>query len=133
MRTRVLILSVLALAACSPKPQAEAQTPQAMPAAAAAADATTAAAPTGSYECWANGEARMLMNFTVTAPGAYTASDNSTGTFTIAGDGTATFTGYEGEIMPEGFTINYHLAQGRPTFSFMGTGGAEAAFCEHTG
>lgn len=128
---RLLFVSVLALCACS-KPQAEAQ--PVAPAQPATADAPAAdgaaTAPAGNYECWSSGEANLTLNFTVTGPGQYTASDGSTGTFTIAGDGTATFTGYEGDVMPDGFTINYHLAQGRPTFSFMGPGGGEAAFCE---
>jgi len=131
----ILLLSALALAACA-RPANNAQaadTPVQAPAAEAAAVPAAGAAstvPAGNYECWANGEANLTLNFTVTGPGRYTASDGSTGTFTVADDGTATFTGYEGDVMPAGFTINYHLAQGRPTFSFIGTSGGEAAFCE---
>ena len=133
-----LTLSLIAMAACN-KPAAEAQSTETQAtnalaatdtAAPAAAEAGGLSAPNGDYECWANGQARMLLNFTVTAPGKYTASDGTTGTFTIAPDGVVTFTGYEAEVMPANFTIVYHVPEGHPTFSFRGNSG-EAAFCEH--
>jgi len=87
--------------------------------------------PLGSYLCWANGSARMLLNFTVTSAGHYHAADGTSGTFTFNPATTAiVFTGYEGNVMPAGFTSIYHVPQGRPTVSFRGTGGAEAAFCQ---
>ncbi len=85
----------------------------------------------GSYECWGNGSPRMLMNFTVTAPGHYRASDDSTGTFTFdAASKKVVFTGYMKEVMPDGFVAIYHTPQGKPTVSFRGPSGAEAEYCE---
>lgn len=73
----------------------------------------------------------MLLNFTVTSPGHYKAADGTTGTFSYNPTTTAiAFTGYEGNVMPPGFTSIYHVPQGRPTVSFRGTGGAEASFCQ---
>lgn len=88
--------------------------------------------PTGSYECWANGAARMLMNFTVTAPGRYTDSDGKAGRFALdAASGKVTFQGglLDG-AMPDGFIAVFHAPGGKPTVSFRSPRGAEAAFCE---
>lgn len=88
--------------------------------------------PVGSYECWANGAARMLMNFTVTAPGRYTDSEGKAGRFVLdAGTGRVTFQGglLDG-AMPDGFVAVYHAPGGKPTVSFRSPRGAEAAFCE---
>ncbi|HEX2591630.1 MAG TPA: hypothetical protein VHL34_09050 [Rhizomicrobium sp.] len=85
----------------------------------------------GAYECWGNGEARMLMNFTVTGAGTYKGSDNSTGKFTLTGN-TVTFTsGSLNGVMPDGFVAKYEIRKGIPTVSFVGPSGAEAQFCEH--
>jgi hypothetical protein len=92
---------------------------------------TAAAVAAGDYECWAFGEARMLLNFTVTGTGTYRASDDSVGTFTYdAATGIIVFTGYLADSMPSGFTAKYYEPKGTPTVSFRGRGGAEASFCE---
>jgi len=111
--------------ACSAQPKPDGAIPAAQPAGAASA------VPLGSYQCWANGSARMLLNFTVTSAGHYHAADGTDGTFTYNPSTTAiVFTGYEGKVMPPGFTSIYHVPQGRPTVSFRGTGGAEVSFCQ---
>lgn len=97
-----------------------------------AAAAQSPGMPTGSYECWANGAARMLMNFQVTAPGRYTDSEGKPGQFTLdAGTGRVSFQGgmLDG-AMPDGFIAVFHTPGGRPTVSFRSPRGAEAAFCE---
>ncbi|MGE0715697.1 MAG: hypothetical protein AB7P02_09650 [Alphaproteobacteria bacterium] len=97
----------------------------------AAATAAVKAVATGSYECWANGQARMLMNFTVTGAGAYRASDGSNGRFTLSpATGAVAFTGYMKDVMPDGFVAVYHEKNGKPTVSFRSPRGSEAAFCE---
>ena len=85
----------------------------------------------GKYECWAYSRPRLLLNFQVTGPGRYTASDGSASTFTFdPGSKAIRFSGYLGNVMPEGFTSIYHEPHGKPTVSFRGRGGAEASFCE---
>lgn len=117
---------LLALAAA---PAAQAQTrpkPATPPAPAAAAQMKP-----GSYECWANGSARMGMNFTVTGPGAYK-NDSGPGKYTIGAGGRLTLTGPMLESLPTGFYALYEVRKGTPTVSFQGRSG-EAAFCEWAG
>lgn len=86
----------------------------------------------GGYECWANGQARLLMNFSIRSSSQYTGSDGKPGTYSLdAATGRVTFTGgaLDG-VMPQGFFALYHAPQGRPTVSFRGRSGSEAAFCE---
>jgi len=86
----------------------------------------------GSYECWANGQARMLLNFKIKSPTQYTGSDDKPGNYTYnAASGAIAFKGgaLDG-VMPEGFTSIYHEPKGHPTVSFRGKSGAEASFCE---
>jgi hypothetical protein len=86
----------------------------------------------GAYECWANGEARPLMNFSIRGASQYVGSDGKSGAYRLDPATTRlTFTGgaLDG-IMPAGFSAVYHVPQGRPTVSFRGRSGAEAAFCE---
>lgn len=93
--------------------------------------ASGAAMPAGVYECWANGEARGLMNFTVSGAGAYSGTDGKPGRFTVDAAGHVTFTGGAMDgAMPDGYAAVYHLAQGRPTLSIMSPRGAEAVFCQ---
>lgn len=87
----------------------------------------------GSYECWAWGQARMLMNFKVTSDKRYTNEDgkkkgdyaysSSTGLITFKG-------GHLDGILPKGFTAVYHEKNNKPTVSFRGSSGSEAQFCE---
>lgn len=85
----------------------------------------------GSYECWANGSARMLLNFTITGPGRYTASDGSKGTFTFdPGSKAINFTGYERDVLPSGVHTIYHEPQGKPAVSFRNGSNSEISFCE---
>ena len=96
-----------------------------------AADAPASVA-TGSYECWANGEARLLMNFTVKSANQYLDSDQKAGGYQYdARTGKVTFKGggLDG-AMPDGFVAIYHVPKGRPTVSFRSPRGSEAAFCE---
>jgi hypothetical protein len=116
-----------AAAASAAQPAAGAATP------AASSSAADGGVTAGAYDCWANGEARPLMNFTVRAGGRYVGADGKAGTYRLdAATQRITFSGgaLDG-VMPSGFSAIYHLAQGRPTVSFRGRGGGEAAFCEH--
>ncbi|HET7843642.1 MAG TPA: hypothetical protein VFL14_05800 [Xanthomonadales bacterium] len=100
-------------------------------ASATAADDGAAAVPLGDYECWAFGEARMLLNFAVTGDGTYRASDGSESTFAFdPATGAIRFAGYLAESMPDGFTAKYYTPNGKPTVSFRGRSGSEASFCE---
>ena len=86
----------------------------------------------GSYECWANGEARLLMNFSIKDATRYTDSENKPGTYSYdANSGRITFKGgaLDG-VMPTGFVSIYHEPKGKPTVSYRSGRGAEAAFCE---
>lgn len=93
-----------------------------------------AAVAVGGYECWANGQARMLMNFTIRDASRYTGSDGATGTFSF--DAATTRITFKGGaldgVMPAGFYAIYHSVQGRSKVSFMGPGGAEATFCDRS-
>jgi hypothetical protein len=93
--------------------------------------ASAASMAMGSYECWGNGEARLLMNFTVTGSGTYKGSDDSIGHFTLTGNRVNFTSGSLNGVMPDGFVANYVMRQGVPTVSFVGPSGAEAQFCEH--
>ena len=90
----------------------------------------------GSYECWGNGSARMLLNFKVSGKDRYTdpegkergsfAYNQSTGAITFKG-------GHLDGVMPIGFTSIYHEPKTRPTVSFRSARGAEASFCGRAG
>ena len=72
------------------------------------------------------------MNFTVSGANHYAGTDNKPGTFSFdPATSRVVFTGgtLDG-VMPAGSYVIYHVLQGRPTVSFMGAGGAEAAFCQ---
>jgi hypothetical protein len=83
----------------------------------------------GAYECWANGYARMNMNFTVTGAGSYRNASGA-GRFSMGPGGRLQLTGPMLESMPDGFVAVYHEPNGTPTVSFRSPRGAEAAFCE---
>ncbi len=90
----------------------------------------------GTYECWANGAARMLMNFKVIGDGRYSNEDgNEKGVFVYdPASGVMTFQGgHLDGVMPEGFKAVYQERQGRPVLSFISRSGGEAAFCERVG
>ena len=90
----------------------------------------------GSYECWAWGKPRMLLNLKVTAPGRYSDPDGSKkGSFVLARDsGRLTFKGgHLDGAMPDNFTAVYHEKNNKPTISFRGASGSEASFCERVG
>lgn len=90
----------------------------------------------GTYECWANGAARMLLNFKVTGDGRYSNEDgNEKGRFAYdVGSGQVTFMGgHLDGAMPDGYKAIYHEDHRRPTVSFRSARGSEAAFCERPG
>jgi hypothetical protein len=100
--------------------------------AAAPAPATAAGgAAVGAYECWANGQPRLLMNFQIRSATAYIGADGKPGTYSVDPTGKIAFRGgaLDG-IMPAGFSSRYYSPQGRPTVSYRGPGGGEATFCE---
>ncbi len=108
----------------------------ALPAPPARANAPVVAArgmPPGKYECWAFNTPRLLLNFAVTGPGRYIASDGSAGSFFHDGaSGAVRFTGYLAEVVPEHWQVIYHEPNGKPTVSFRNRG-SEASFCEKAG
>lgn len=87
----------------------------------------------GSYECWGNGSARMLLNFTVRSASQYTGSDGKPGSFSVDANGRITFKGgaLDG-AMPSGFYAVYYEPEGLPTVSFRSPRGTEASFCQKT-
>jgi Caspase domain len=86
----------------------------------------------GMYECWGNGQARTLMNFTVRDASHYAGSYNGTGTFSFDAETTRiTFKGGSLDgVLPDGWYAIYHAVRGRPTISFVSEAGAAATFCE---
>jgi len=87
----------------------------------------------GDYQCWANGQARMLLNFSVLSANQYRDSEGKTGAFTIdPSNGRMAFKGGSLDgFLPAGFYAMYHTPQGRPTVSFRNSGGSEVTFCQH--
>lgn len=86
----------------------------------------------GSYECWANGQARALLNFTARSGGQYIGADGRSGSFSWdARTQRITFRGGSLDgVFPPGFYAIYHEPQGRPTVSFRNARDSEVAFCE---
>jgi hypothetical protein len=97
-----------------------------------AASGGSGALATGSYECWANGQARMLLNFSIRSSSQYIGSDGQPGTYSYDPASTrVTFkTGALNGVMPAGFYAIYHAPQGRQTVSFRSASGNEASFCQ---
>ncbi|HEY3743367.1 MAG TPA: hypothetical protein VGL53_26150 [Bryobacteraceae bacterium] len=87
----------------------------------------------GSYQCWSNGQARMLLNFTIRSAGQYTGSDGRPGRYSF--DPATQRISFSGGSLRNafgpGYHSIYHAPQGRPTVSIRSerTGG-EAAFCQ---
>jgi hypothetical protein len=86
----------------------------------------------GSYECWANGEARMLMNFRIASTTQYVDSEGKSGTYAVNGGRIAFRGGLLDGVMPAGFYATYEMVQGRPKVSFRNSGGSEVQYCEWT-
>lgn len=86
----------------------------------------------GSYACWANGRARMLLNFTIKSATQYAGSDGKPGSYSYASStGRVMFKGGSLDgAMPEGYTTIYHEPKGLPTVSFRSERGSEASFCQ---
>jgi len=88
--------------------------------------------PAGKYTCWANGQARMFLNFTASPGGKYVGADGKPGTFSL--DQSTQRISFKGGAldgaMPAGFFAIYHEPQGRPTVSFRSERNSEAAFCQ---
>lgn len=86
----------------------------------------------GKYECWGNGQARLLLNFSVRSATEYIGSDGKPGTYSYdASTNRVTFkTGALNGVMPAGFYGFFYAPQGRPTLSFRSPRGSEASFCQ---
>ena len=86
----------------------------------------------GSYECWANGEARMLMNFSILNGSQYKDSNGKTGSYSLDGNSRISFHGGSLDgAMPAGYYGVYYAPQGRPTVSYRSQrSGAEVTFCQ---
>ena len=90
----------------------------------------------GTYECWAWGKPRLLMNFKVTSTKNYSNHDgDKKGAFAYATTtGLINFKGgHLDGVLPTGFTAVYHEKNNKPTVSFRGRSGSEAQFCERVG
>ena len=87
----------------------------------------------GPYKCWSNGQARMLLNFTIGGGGQYTGSNGAPGRYAFdPASQRITFTGgsLENAFGP-GFYSIYHAPQGRPTVSIRSErSGGEVSFCQ---
>ena len=112
----------------APAAQAAGQADKAPVAAAGGSDNVAA----GAYLCWANGQARMLMNFKVTGANQYVGTDGKPGR--IGFDSVTQRVSFKGGsldgVMPDGFHAVFYSPQGRPTVSFRGPSGSEAVFCQ---
>lgn len=98
--------------------------------AAAPPQAMAGVAP-GAYQCWANGEARMLLNFTVLGGNQYRDSEGHTGALALDARGRMTFRGGNLDgFLPAGFYAVYYAPGGRPTVSFRSSSGSEVTFCQ---
>lgn len=86
----------------------------------------------GDYQCWANGQARPLMNFKALGNGQYRDNEGHLGKLSVnASDGHVMFNGgnLDGfEAM--GYRAVYSAPGGRPTVSFRNSGGSEVQFCQ---
>lgn len=96
---------------------------------AAAAPADAGAVRVGSYECWANGEARMPMNFTIRNATQYVDSEGKVGTYAVNGGRIAFRGGVLDGVFPAGFYSTYEIYMGRPKVSFRNSGGSEIQYC----
>ena len=86
----------------------------------------------GTYECWANGRARGMMNFKITGPGRYTDSEAKAGGFRLdEASGRMSFQGglLDG-VLPAKFYMIYYAPKGHPTLSIRNGEGSEITFCE---
>ncbi len=100
--------------------------------AAPAAGSGGGALPSGNYECWANGQARLLQTFTTRSKTQYTGSDGVAGTYSLdPNTGRLQFHGgaLDG-VLPKGFYMMYHAPKGMPTVSFRNSQGSEVSYCE---
>lgn len=87
----------------------------------------------GLYECWAWGQARMLLNVTITGDSTYRGeASGETGTYSLNGNTLTWDSGPLKGIMPDGFTTVFEVREGVPTISYLGTSGSEASFCQNT-
>ena len=86
----------------------------------------------GAYECWANGQARPLLNFTALGNRQYRDAEGHIGAMNIdPATGRVTFRGGNLDgFLPAGFSAVYHAPKGHPTLSFRNSGGSEIQFCE---
>jgi hypothetical protein len=86
----------------------------------------------GSYKCWAYGQPRMLLNFTIRDATQYTGSDGKAGTYSFDSKTTRIVFkgGFLDGVMPKGFYTIYHEPQGMPTVSFRGPSNSEASYCQ---
>ena len=82
----------------------------------------------GQYECWANNRARLMLNFTLQPNGRYTDANGERGTYSFDGRRVA----FRGGAL-DGQRPVYEIRRRRPTASFIGASGAEAAICEAVG
>lgn len=83
---------------------------------------------TGQYECRANNRARQTLNFTLQSNGRYTDANGDRGTYSFDGRHVA----FRGGAL-DGQRPVYQIRARRPTVSFIGSSGAETAFCEAVG
>jgi hypothetical protein len=102
-----------------------------VPATQPAAATAGSGVPVGSYQCWANGQARPLLNFTILNGSQYRDSQGATGAFQSGASSRITWRGGNLDgFLPAGFYTVYYAPQGRPTVSFRSTSGAEVTFCQ---
>jgi hypothetical protein len=102
-----------------------------IPVARGAGAAASAGVALGSYLCWANGQARLLLNFTILENNQYRDHNGTAGTYRMDSNARMTFQGGNlDRLLPAGSYYLYHSPQGRPTVSFRNSGGSEVTFCQ---
>jgi hypothetical protein len=94
--------------------------------------ASQSAVVIGQYECWGNGQARPLLNFSVIGNGQYRDAEGHKGSFQVdANSGRMAFRGGKLDgFLPAGYYAMYHAPHGRPTVSFRNSSGMEVQFCQ---
>jgi len=85
----------------------------------------------GSYECWGNGQARPLLNFTALGNNQYRDSQGHEGSMSVASNGRVTIRGGNLDgFLPEGYYAEYYAPRGRATLSFRNSSDHEVQYCE---
>lgn len=85
----------------------------------------------GLYECWGNGQARPLLNFTALGNNQYRDSQGHVGSMVVASNGRVEIRGGNLDgVLPDGYYAVYYAPQGRATLSFRNSSDSEVQYCQ---